>query len=310
MIYTVTFNPALDYIIHPEEEMTFGTINRSNKEEFYYGGKGINVSLVLNSLGVDSIALGFIAGFTGFAIEHGIRRKGIQTDFIRLETGISRINVKIRQDEKETSFNAAGPRPGNDDVKAFMRKLDILEEGDYIVLAGSVPSNMHEDIYERIMRRVADKNVNTVVDAEGQLLLKTLPLHPFLVKPNKAELGRLFDVTIKKEDDIVKYGKKLQQMGARNVLVSKGEDGAVLIPEEGKTKKIGVPEGRVINTTGAGDSMVAGFLAGYLKNGDYGKALNLATAAASATAISEGLGEKSTIMMQLEKINNGMMTKK
>ncbi|MCR5650268.1 MAG: 1-phosphofructokinase [Lachnospiraceae bacterium] len=310
MIYTVTFNPALDYIIHPEEEMTFGKINRSNKEEFYYGGKGINVSLVLNSLGVDSIALGFIAGFTGFAIEHGIRRKGIQTDFIRLETGISRINVKIRQDEKETSFNAAGPRPGNDDVKAFMRKLDILEEGDYIVLAGSVPSNMHEDIYERIMRRVADKNVNTVVDAEGQLLLKTLPLHPFLVKPNKAELGRLFDVVIKKEDDIVKYGKKLQQMGARNVLVSKGEDGAVLIPEEGKTKKIGVPEGRVINTTGAGDSMVAGFLAGYLKNGDYGKALNLATAAASATAISEGLGEKSTIMMQLEKINNGMMTKK
>ena len=310
MIYTVTFNPALDYIIHPEEEMTFGTINRSNKEEFYYGGKGINVSLVLNSLGVDSIALGFIAGFTGFAIEHGIRRKGIQTDFIRLESGISRINVKIRQDEKETSFNAAGPRPGNDDVKAFMRKLENLEEGDYIVLAGSIPSNMHEDIYERIMRRVADKNVNTVVDAEGDLLLNTLPLHPFLVKPNKAELGRLFDVNIKKEDDIVKYGKKLQQMGARNVLVSKGEDGAVLIPEEGKTKKIGVPEGRVINTTGAGDSMVAGFLAGWLKNGDYGKALNLATAAASATAISEGLGEKSTIMMQLEKINNGMMSKK
>ena len=160
------------------------------------------------------------------------------------------------------------------------------------------------------MRRLADRNVNAVVDCEGQLLLKTLPLKPFLVKPNKAELGRLFDVQIKKEDDIVKYGKKLQQMGARNVLVSKGEDGAVLIPEEGKTKKIGVPEGRVINTVGAGDSMVAGFLAGYLKNGDYGTALNLATAAASATAISEGLGEKSTIMMQLEKINNGMMMKK
>ncbi len=306
MIYTVTFNPALDYIVHPEEEITFGRINRSNKEEFYYGGKGINVSLVLNNLGVDTVALGFIAGFTGFAIEHGIRRKGIQTDFIVLESGISRINVKIRQKE-ETAINAAGPRPGNDDVKAFMKKLEMLAEGDYIVLAGSVPSNMHEDIYERIMRRIADKNVNTVVDAEGQLLLNTLPLKPFLVKPNKAELGRLFDVEIKKEDDIVKYGKKLQEMGARNVLISKGEDGAVLIPEEGKVKKIGVPEGRVVNTVGAGDSMLAGFLAGYLKNGDMGKALNLATAAASATVISEGLGEKSTIMMQLEKINNGLM---
>ncbi len=306
MIYTVTFNPALDYIVHPEEEITFGRINRSNKEEFYYGGKGINVSLVLNNLGVDSVALGFIAGFTGFAIEHGIRRKGIQTDFIVLESGISRINVKIRQEE-ETAINAAGPRPGNDDVKAFMKKLEVLTEGDYIVLAGSVPSNMHEDIYERIMRRIADKNVNTVVDAEGQLLLNTLPLKPFLVKPNKAELGRLFDVEIKKEDDIVKYGKKLQEMGARNVLISKGEDGAVLIPEEGKVKKIGVPEGRVVNTVGAGDSMLAGFLAGYMKNGDMGKALNLATAAASATVISEGLGEKSTIMMQLEKINNGLM---
>ena len=304
MIYTVTFNPALDYIVHPEGDIVEGTVNRSIREEFYYGGKGINVSLVLNSLGIDSVALGFIAGFTGFAIEHGIRRKGIQTDFIMLESGISRINVKMRR-EKETSINAAGPRPGNDDVKAFMRKLDNLSEGDYIVLAGSVPSNMHEDIYERIMRKVADKNVNTVVDAEGALLRNTLQLHPFLIKPNRYELGSLFDTEIKSDEDIVKYAKKLQKEGARNILVSKGGDGAILIPEEGKTKKIGVPEGRVINTVGAGDSMVAGFLAGYMKNGEISKALNLATAAASATCISEGLGEKSTIMMQLEKINNG-----
>ncbi|MBO6112099.1 MAG: 1-phosphofructokinase [Lachnospiraceae bacterium] len=304
MIYTVTFNPALDYIVHPEGEIVEGKVNRSVKEEFYYGGKGINVSLVLNSLGIDSIALGFIAGFTGFAIEHGIRRKGIQTDFIMLEGGISRINVKIRK-EKETAINAAGPRPGNDDVKAFMKKLEVLEEGDYLVLAGSVPSNMHEDIYERIMRRVADRNINTVVDAEGDLLLKTLPLKPFLIKPNKQELGRLFDTEIKDDDEIIEYAKKLQKDGAKNVLVSKGAEGAILIPEEGKVRTIGVPEGRVINTVGAGDSMVAGFIAGYMKNENMAKALNLATAAASATAISEGLGEKSTIMMQLEKINNG-----
>ncbi len=304
MIYTVTFNPALDYIVHPEGDIVEGQINRSLKEEFYFGGKGINVSLVLNSLGVDSVALGFIAGFTGLAIERGIRRKGIQTDFIMLETGISRINVKLRQ-EKETAINSAGPRPGNDDVKAFMRKLEVLQEGDVIVLAGSVPSNMHDDIYERIMRRVADRNVDAVIDAEGDLLMKTLQLHPFLIKPNKEELGRLYDVELKNDDDIVKYAKKLQKEGARNVLVSKGEQGAVLIPEEGKVISIGVPEGRVINTVGAGDSMVAGFLAGYMKNANMVKALNLATAAASATVISEGLGEKSTIMMQLEKINNG-----
>ena len=304
MIYTVTFNPALDYIVHPDGEIVQGQVNRSLKEEFYYGGKGINVSLVLNSLGVDSVALGFIAGFTGLAIERGIRRKGIQTDFIMLETGISRINVKIRQNS-ETAINSAGPRPGNDDVRAFIRKLEALQDDDYIVLAGSVPSNMHDDIYERIMRKVADRNVNTVVDAEGDLLMKTLPLHPFLIKPNMEELGRLYDTEIENDDDIIKYARKLQKAGARNVLVSKGAGGAVLIPEEGKVKSIGVPQGRVINTVGAGDSMVAGFLAGYLKNANMVKALNLATAAASATAISEGLGEKSTIMMQLEKINNG-----
>ncbi|MCR5486115.1 MAG: 1-phosphofructokinase [Lachnospiraceae bacterium] len=306
MIYTVTFNPALDYVVHPEGPIVEGEVNRSLKEEFYYGGKGINVSMVLNSLGVDSIALGFIAGFTGFAIERGIRRKGIQTDFIMLEGGISRINVKIRQD-KETAINTAGPRICNDDVKALIRKIDAMEDGDYLVLAGSVPSNMHSDIYERIMRRIEGKGIKVILDAEGELLTKALPLHPFLIKPNRAELGRLFDAEIEDDDDVKKYAKELQKMGAQNVLVSLGADGAILVPAEGKVKRIGVPEGRVINTVGSGDSMIAGFLAGYLKNSDMGKALNLATAAASATAISEGLGEKSTIMMQLEKINNGFM---
>ncbi len=306
MIYTVTFNPALDYVVHTDGPIVAGEINRSLKEEFYYGGKGINVSLVLNSLGVDSIALGFIAGFTGFAIERGIRRKGIQTDFIMLEGGISRINVKIRHDQ-ETAINTAGPRISNDDVKALLKKIDAIGEGDYLVLAGSVPSNMHDDIYERIMRRIDGRGIKVVLDAEGELLTKALPLHPFLIKPNRQELGRLFDTEIEDDDDVKKYAKELQKQGATNVLVSLGADGAILIPAEGKVKQIGVPEGRVINTVGSGDAMIAGFLAGYLKNADMGKALNLGTAAASATAISEGLGEKSTIMMQLEKINNGLM---
>ncbi len=308
MVYTVTFNPALDYVVHLEEPIEHGTMNRSTKEEFYYGGKGINVSTVLTNLGIDTVAMGFVAGFTGAAIVHGLSHKGIRTDFIILRQGISRINVKIRNGE-ETDINTAGPRLSNDDVKAFMKKLDDLTEGDYIVLSGSIPPNMHDVIYERICRRVADKNVQVVVDADGNLLTNTLQFHPFLIKPNKAELESLFGTKIKNDKDVEKYARKLQEQGARNVLVSMGEEGSMLVPEEGKVIRVGVPEGRVINTVGAGDSMVAGFLAGYMKNGDMQKAMNLATAAGAATAYSEGLGEKSTIMMQLEKINNGLWKK-
>ncbi len=308
MVYTVTFNPALDYVVHLEEPIKNGTMNRSSKEEFYYGGKGINVSTVLTNLGIDTVAMGFVAGFTGAAIVHGLSHKGIRTDFIILRQGISRINVKIRNGE-ETDINAAGPRLSNDDVKAFMKKLDDLTDGDYIVLSGSTPPNMHDIIYERVCRRVADRNVQVVVDADGNLLTNTLQFAPFLIKPNKAELESLFNTKIKNDKDIEKYAKKLQEMGARNVLVSMGEEGSMLVPEEGKVIRVGVPEGKVINTVGAGDSMVAGFLAGYMKNGDMQKAMNLATAAGAATAYSEGLGEKSTIMMQLEKINNGLWKK-
>ena len=308
MVYTVTFNPALDYVVHLEEPIEHGTMNRSTKEEFYYGGKGINVSTVLTNLGIDTVAMGFVAGFTGAAIVHGLSHKGIRTDFIILRQGISRINVKIRNGE-ETDINTAGPRLSNDDVKAFMKKLDDLTEGDYIVLSGSIPPNMHDVIYERICRRVADKNVQVVVDADGNLLTNTLQFHPFLIKPNKAELENLFGTKIKNDKDVEKYARKLQEQGARNVLVSMGEEGSMLVPEEGKVIRVGVPEGKVINTVGAGDSMVAGFLAGYMINGDMQKAMNLATAAGAATAYSEGLGEKSTIMMQLEKINNGLWKK-
>ena len=308
MVYTVTFNPALDYVVHLEEPIENGTMNRSTKEEFYYGGKGINVSTVLTNLGIDTVAMGFVAGFTGAVIVHGLSHKGIRTDFIILRQGISRINVKIRNGE-ETDINTAGPRLSNDDVKAFMKKLDDLTEGDYIVLSGSIPPNMHDVIYERICRRVADRNVQVVVDADGNLLTNTLQFHPFLIKPNKSELESLFNAKIKNDKDVEKYARKLQEQGARNVLVSMGEEGSMLVPEEGKVIRVGVPEGKVINTVGAGDSMVAGFLAGYMKNGDMQKAMNLATACGAATAYSEGLGEKSTIMMQLEKINNGLWKK-
>ncbi len=308
MVYTVTFNPALDYVVHLDSPIENGTMNRSSKEEFYYGGKGINVSTVLTNLGIDTVAMGFVAGFTGAAIVRGLSHKGIRTDFIILRQGISRINVKIRNGE-ETDINAAGPRLSNDDVKAFMQKLDELTEGDYLVLSGSIPPNMHDVIYEKICRRVKDRKVEVVVDAMGPLLMNTLQFHPFLIKPNKSELQTLFNTTIKNDKDVEKYAKKLQAEGARNVLVSMGAEGSMLVPEEGKVIRMGVPEGKVINTVGAGDSMVAGFLAGYMKNGDLQKAMNLATAAGAATAYSESLGEKSTIMMQLEKINNGLWAK-
>lgn len=306
MVYTVTFNPALDYVVHLEKPLLSGETNRSSKEEFYFGGKGINVSIVLNNLGIDSVALGFIAGFTGRAIERGIRRMGIQTDFIELEGGISRINVKIKS-EKETEINSTGPRISHDDIMMLFRRIDQIRDGDTLVLAGSIPNTLPDDIYEKILERLDNKNITKVVDATGDLLLKVLPFQPFLIKPNRAELGELFGRSIETDDEIIEYAGKLQKRGARNVLVSLGAKGAILIPETGDPEKIGVPEGKVLNTVGAGDSMVAGFLTGYMQTGSYKKALYLGTAAGSATSVSEGLGDKATIMKQLEKINSGRM---
>ncbi len=292
MVYTVTFNPAVDYIIHTKE-LRAGATNRSDSEEIYFGGKGINVSIVLSELGVKSKALGFVAGFTGAAIEQGVSEKGIDADFVHLSGGFSRINVKIKSDE-ETELNGQGPKIPDEAVQQLFAKLDELQDGDTLVLAGSIPSSLPSDIYERILARLSGRKIRTVVDATKDLLVKVLKYQPFLIKPNNFELGEIFGVELHTTDEIVKYAEKLHEMGARNVLVSMAGDGAVLLDETGKTHVCGVCRGTVKNSVGAGDSMVAGFIAGCEKAG-YEYALKLGTAAGGATAFSEGLATKEKI---------------
>lgn len=299
MIYTVTFNPAVDYVIHTSE-VEVGGVNRAESEEIYFGGKGINVSMVLNELGVKSKALGFIAGFTGDAIEKGISEMGIETDLIRLENGFSRINVKIKSGS-ETDINGQGPKIGGKALDKLFQKLDKLTDGDTIVLAGSVPNCLPADIYEKILDRLQNKNVKAVVDAAKDLLLNVLKYKPFLVKPNNYELGEMFGVTIKTNEEIEKYARKLKDMGAKNVLVSMAGDGALLLDENGKTHICGVCKGTLKNSVGAGDSMVAGFIAGS-EQGDYEYALKLGTAAGGATAFSDGLAQKSLIDELLKQL--------
>lgn len=292
MVYTVTFNPAVDYIVHTKE-LRAGATNRSDSEEIYFGGKGINVSIVLSELGVKSKALGFVAGFTGAAIEQGVSEKGIDADFVHLSGGFSRINVKIKSDE-ETELNGQGPKIPDEAVQQLFAKLDELQDGDTLVLAGSIPSSLPSDIYERILARLSGRKIRTVVDATKDLLVKVLKYQPFLIKPNNFELGEIFGVELHTTDEIVKYAEKLHEMGARNVLVSMAGDGAVLLDETGKTHVCGVCRGTVKNSVGAGDSMVAGFIAGCEKAG-YEYALKLGTAAGGATAFSEGLATKEKI---------------
>lgn len=292
MVYTVTFNPAVDYIVHTKE-LRAGATNRSDSEEIYFGGKGINVSIVLSELGVKSKALGFVAGFTGAAIERGVSEKGIDADFVHLSGGFSRINVKIKSDE-ETELNGQGPKIPDEAVQQLFAKLDELQDGDTLVLAGSIPSSLPSDIYERILARLSGRKIRTVVDATKDLLVKVLKYQPFLIKPNNFELGEIFGVELHTTDEIVKYAEKLHEMGARNVLVSMAGDGAVLLDETGKTHVCGVCRGTVKNSVGAGDSMVAGFIAGCEKAG-YEYALKLGTAAGGATAFSEGLATKEKI---------------
>ena len=292
MVYTVTFNPAIDYVVHTAE-MRLGEVNRSSSEEMYFGGKGINVSIVLNELGTPSIALGFTAGFTGEAIENGIKAMGIKSDFVRLKTGNSRINVKIKAGE-ETELNGQGPHIDDEALEALFVKLDKLSDGDMLVLAGSIPSSLPSDIYERIMQRLSDRKIRTVVDATNDLLLNVLKYKPFLIKPNNHELGEMFGVTLSEDEEIERYARKLKDMGAINVLISMAGDGAMLIDENGKCHRCGVCKGKVRNSVGAGDSMVAGFLTG-AQNGDYEYALKLGTAAGGATAFSEGLAVKTKI---------------
>lgn len=300
MVYTVTFNPAVDYIVHTKE-LRAGATNRSDSEEIYFGGKGINVSIVLSELGVKSKALGFVAGFTGAAIERGVSEKGIDADFVHLSGGFSRINVKIKSDE-ETELNGQGPKIPDEAVQQLFAKLDELQDGDTLVLAGSIPSSLPSDIYERILARLSGRKIRAVVDATKDLLVKVLKYQPFLIKPNNIELGEIFGVELHTTDEIVKYAEKLHEMGARNVLVSMAGDGAVLLDETGKTHVCGVCRGTVKNSVGAGDSMVAGFIAGCEKAG-YEYALKLGTAAGGATAFSEGLATKEKInelLAQLE----------
>lgn len=299
MVYTVTFNPAIDYVVHTDE-MKLGATNRSEREEMYFGGKGINVSIVLRELGIASKALGFTAGFTGEAIEKGLADMGIDTDFVRLKNGNSRINVKIKAAE-ETELNGQGPDIDDKAIKALFEKLDTLSDGDTLILAGSVPSSLPSDIYEQILAKLSEKKIKAVVDATKDLLLNVLKYKPFLVKPNNHELGEMFGVELKSDADIEKYARKLQEMGAVNVLISMAGDGAMLIDEHGKMHRCGVCKGKVKNSVGAGDSMVAGFTAGSLK-GDYEYALKLGTAAGGATAFSDGLATKEKIAELLETL--------
>lgn len=293
MIYTVTFNPALDYVIHVED-LKLGMVNRTAQEAVFYGGKGINVSWVLKNLGVDSVALGFLAGFTGTAIEDGLKKNGIQTDFIRLSEGMSRINIKLKAGE-ETEINGSGPEIKQEAIAQLFQKLEALQEGDVLVLAGSIPACLPDDIYEQIMKALEHKKIRIVVDATKDLLKNVLKYHPFLIKPNNHELGEMFGKVLSGDEEIIYYAKELQKAGAVNVLISMAGDGAILVEESGSVHKIGVPKGKVKNSVGAGDSMVAGFLAGYLQTEDYEEALKMGTAAGSATAFSEGLAEKELV---------------
>lgn len=299
MIYTVTFNPAIDYVVHTGE-MKLGKTNRSEREEIYFGGKGINVSVVLRELGIESKALGFTAGFTGEAIENGLSDMGINTDFVRLEKGNSRINVKIKARE-ETELNGQGPVIDDKAIEALFEKLDTLSDGDTLILAGSIPSSLPSDIYEKMLERLSHIKIRIIVDATKDLLLNVLKYKPFLIKPNNHELGEIFGVELDTDESIEKYARKLQDMGAVNVLISMAGDGAMLIDENGETHRCGVCKGRVKNSVGAGDSMVAGFTAG-IQNGDYKYALKLGTAAGGATAFSDGLATKEKIMELLETL--------
>ena len=293
MIYTVTFNPAIDYVVH-FPELRPGEINRNESEEFQFGGKGINVSNVLRTLGFDTVALGFVAGFIGEGFEKGLAQMGLKTDLIRVKEGMTRINVKVKAAE-ETEINGIGPVITEADMEKLYEKLDRIGPEDLLVLSGSIPKCLPGDTYERIMARLDGKNIPIAVDATKDLLVNVLKYHPFLIKPNNHELGEIFGRVLKSDEEIADCARKLQELGGRNILVSMAGAGALLLDEAGRVHRIGCPKGKVLNSVGAGDSMVAGFLAGWLGKGDYDYALKLGTATGSATAFSIGLAEKPLI---------------
>lgn len=301
MINTITLNPSLDYVVKVDD-FKADSLNRSSDEQIYAGGKGINVSIVLKNLGVDNTALGYVAGFTGDEILRQIKEHDVNCDFVKLKNGMSRINVKLKS-TGETEINGAGPNITEEDLKSLYEKVNKLEKGDFLVLSGSIPKSVPDDIYESIMKSLLDKEVEFIVDATKDLLLKVLKYRPFLIKPNHHELAEMFDVTLNSDEDIIKYGKKLQEMGAKNVLISMAGDGAIFLPEGGEAIKREVPKGILKNSVGAGDSMVAGFLYGYLKNNDLDEAFKLGIATGSASAFSEELATKEEVENLLKQMN-------
>lgn len=293
MIYTITFNPSLDYLMFVDN-FEIGQTNRSSKEQIYPGGKGFNVSTILWRLQVPTTALGFIAGFTGQEIEKQLSLRGFNLDLCKLDQGMSRINVKMKNSE-ETEINGSGPEIPASKITELFNKLEQLKQGDILVLAGSIPNSLPDDIYEQIMKQLEDKKILIIVDATNNLLRKVLPYHPFLIKPNLHELEELFATKITSQKQIIEYGKQLQQLGASNVLISLGKDGAILIAENNTVYACPGAKGKLINSVGSGDSMVAGFIAGYLVNHDYANALKLGSACGGATAFSSDLAQKELI---------------
>ena len=305
MIYTVTFNPSLDYVISVEA-FECGKINRTVNEALFAGGKGINVSYVLKELGVESTALGFVAGFTGIELQKRLQEKGIKTEFIQVKDGMTRINVKLREDStiesktndvihNETEINGQGPTVSEDELTQLLDKIKTMSNDDVLVVSGSVSQGVPQSIYADLVKLCNEKEICVVVDASSVLLWNVLEHGPFLIKPNKEELEDVFYRDIETKEEVIFYAKELQNRGAKNVLVSLGKDGAVLVAENGQVYEMDAPQGEVINSVGAGDSMVAGFLAGYLATNDYEKALKLGICAGSATAFSEGLARKEDI---------------
>ena len=293
MIYTVTFNPSLDYILSVKD-FQMGRTNRTRQEQLLPGGKGINVSTVLTNLGIENTALGFTAGFSGEEIRRRVEALGVRSDFIPLEEGYSRINVKLK-DFDGTEINGRGPDIPGEQLEKLLDQLNQLAEGDGLVLAGSIPESLPDSRYRDILERLKGRDILTAVDATGELLVKVLPYRPFLVKPNNHELGEIFGERLSRREDVAPCARKLQEMGARNVLVSMAGEGAVLLDEEGAVHALPAPEGKLVNAVGAGDSMVAGFLAGWLQKKDYEHAFRMGIAAGSASAFSENLAEKQDV---------------
>lgn len=305
MIYTITFNPALDYITQVEN-FRIGEINRTKMETILPGGKGLNVSIVLKNLEIENTALGFVAGFTGEELIHKMESQGIKTDFVKVEKGITRINVKIssmnENKVKETALNGIGPQITKDDIGALMEKIQNMSTEDIVILSGSIPKNIDNDIYEKICKKFNEKGITFIVDSTQELLMNVLKYNPFLVKPNKEELEETLKCEISTKEDIVSAAKELRKMGAQNVLVSLGCDGALLLTKEDKIYYSKAPKGQVVNTVGSGDSMVAGFLAGYCQTKDYAYALKTGVAAGSASAFSIQLATKKDVDLLLKEL--------